>query len=190
MEINGVTAHPKGGFLVSFDGAEPVLVSADGETTAHRALGAWFSAGNKATRWVQPIEDAKADALSEARDRARKIRIQIAGIASPERAIAWIIKSIFAAEWADDDTSAAAAVAREGFQIEADITGEDGAYLRDRTLANSRLFFLVTQHVEGMERLAEREIPAATTESELETTINQLKALEAKALEDLAKIVG
>lgn len=137
------------------------------------------------------LDQKRARALSEARARARKIRIEIAGIASPERAIAWVIKSFYAAAWDLNDQAAHdglvefAAIAEEAFQIEAEITGEDQTDLRNRTLANARHFLMATQFVEGMERLAERKIADAISEAELETAINQLTALEAQALSKL-----
>jgi len=70
------------------------------------------------------------------------------------------------------------------------LTGEDPVQVRDRSLEKAAAFFNASQLVEGMERLAEARIPAASSLEELETVITDLRVLEGDALERLSQFMG
>jgi hypothetical protein len=133
------------------------------------------------------LQELKDHALSTARGIALDVRRQIATSASPERALSWVLKAVYGAVWQVDEAAAnpllaaLTATAQAGFQLEADITGEDPVVLRDRSLEKAGLFFQAQQLVEGMERLAEDRIPTATNLAELDTITTQLRALETQA---------
>ena len=142
------------------------------------------------------LQELKDNALSSARDIALDVRRQITTSASPERALSWVLKAVYGAVWQVNEAAAnpllasLSATAQAGFQLEADITGEDPVSVRDRSLEKAGLFFQANQIVEGMERLAEDRIPAATTIAELDAITAQLRALETQTLTKLAQITG
>ncbi len=142
------------------------------------------------------LEAEKDRALSTARGIALEVRRQIATSASPERALSWVLKAVYGAVWQVNEAAAnpllasLSATAQAGFQLEADITGEDPVSVRDRSLEKAGLFFQANQLVEGMERLAEDRIPVATTIAELDTITTQLRALETQTLTKLAQITS
>jgi hypothetical protein len=142
------------------------------------------------------LEAEKDKALSTARGIALDVRRQITTSASPERALSWVLKAVYGAVWQVNEAAAnpllasLSATAQAGFQLEADITGEDPVSVRDRSLEKAGLFFQANQLVEGMERLAEDRIPAAATIAELDTITAQLRALETQTLTKLAQITS
>ena len=142
------------------------------------------------------LEVEKDHALSTARGIALDVRRQISTSASPERALSWVLKAVYGAVWQVNEAAAnpllasLSATSQAGFQLEADITGEDPISVRDRSLEKAGLFFQANQLVEGMERLAEDRIPATTTIAELDTITAQLRALETQTLTKLAQITG
>lgn len=142
----------------------------------------------------KPLEELKADALVEARGAAALVRSQIAGAATTERALGWVLKALFAGVWQINAQAAnpllqpLADVAAHGFGIETELTGENPEAIRDRSVEKAGAFFLALQLVEGMERVAETLIGGANTAEALEGAITQLRALEAQALTKLAAL--
>lgn len=144
----------------------------------------------------KPLDDLKADALAEAHSAAAMVRSQIAGTATTERALGWVLKALFAGVWQINDQAAnpllqpLADVAAQGFGIETELTGEIPEAIRDRSVAKAGAFFLALQLVEGMERVAETLIGAADTPEALDAAITQLRALEAQAMGKLEVLSG
>ena len=142
------------------------------------------------------LDELKETALSTMRGIALQVRHQIAASASPERALSWVLKAVYGAVWQVNEAAAnpllasLSTAAQAGFQLEADITGEDPVALRNRALEKAGLFFQANQLVEGMERLAEDRIPTATTIVELDTITTQLRTLETQSLGALAQFTS
>lgn len=140
------------------------------------------------------LDALKDEALAEARSAAIAVRHQIAGTASTERAVGWVLKALFAGVWQINDQAPnpllkpLADVAAAGFGIETDLTGENPADVRDRSVEKAGGFFTALQLVEGMERVAENQISAAETPEALAQTVTQLRALEAQALTKLSAL--
>jgi hypothetical protein len=137
------------------------------------------------------LEALKASALVTVREIAQEIRGQIAASAPVERSLNWVLKAVYGAAWKANETAANpalapfSAIAEAGFKLETDLTGEDPVTVRDRSLEKAAWFFHANQLVEGMERLAEDRIPAATDTAELEIIITQLRELETQARSNL-----
>lgn len=137
------------------------------------------------------LEALKASALVTVREIAQEIRGQIAASAPVERSLNWVLKAVYGAAWKANETAANpalapfSAIAEAGFKLETDLTGEDPVAVRDRSLEKAARFFYANQLVEGMERLAEDRIPAATDPAELEIIITQLRELETQARSNL-----
>lgn len=197
LSIKRVTASLDGGFLVNMGDTTEIHVSIDpirAEPNA-QALIDWLRE-NKAERYVPTLDELKVQAMAEARANAVRVRHQIAGQASIERALSWVLKSMFASIWQVNDRSPnqllqpMADVAAQGFKIETDLTGEDPAQLRDRSIQKVSGFFLALQLVEGMERVAETQITSAATAEALDATVAHLRQLETQALAQLASLGG
>lgn len=170
--------------------AGSAMTLADG--TKAKAYGAL--ADLEASAAIDALDYAKAEALSAARDNAVSVRRQIAGAATTERALGWVLKAVFAGIGQINDQAPnplltpLAHVAAQGFSIETELTGEDATAIRDRSVEKASAFFLALQLVEGMERVAESQIEAAETIEALGQVITQLRALEAQALTKLAAL--
>ena len=142
------------------------------------------------------LDALKASALETVRETAQQIRRQIATSAPVERSLNWVLKAVYGAAWKANETAANpalapfSAIAEVGFRLETDLTGEDPVQVRDRSLEKATAFFNASQLVEGMERLAEARIPAASSLAELETVITDLRVLEGDALERLSQFTG
>lgn len=142
------------------------------------------------------LEESKATALEQARDAAIAVRHQIAGTTSTEREIGWVLKALFAGIWQINEQAPSpllqplADVAAAGFGIETELTGENPADVRDRSVEKAGGFFMALQLVEGMERVAENQISAAQTPEALAQTVTQLRALEAQALTKLSALAN
>lgn len=140
--------------------------------------------------------DAKANALAVAAQTAADYRRKIAGAVEPGRLVSWATKLAWAMFWAanegstDPVTVGMINTAREGFEDEAATTGETAEALRDASLAIEAAKFRAYQVVEGMERLALKRIPAATTQAELEAVVTELRDLEATASAKLDQLVS
>lgn len=169
------------------------IVLAQGEASAaYSAL-----AQLEAEAATDQFKSAKAEALSEAQRSAVELREGIAGSATLQRAIAWAVKMPYAMMWMAHEAAGAdptgpfaaiAAIARDAFQIEADITGETAEDVRDRALTMNADLFKATQRVEGMERLAETQIAAAETPEALGDAVSQIGALEAQIVTTLEQL--
>ena len=142
-----------------------------------------------------PLEDQKAAALEMARGIAADIRREVA-VADPRRINGWVQKYVMAvlsdlhislaAAQVDAPTLASVAqVTQLGFAQEATLTGELAPDLIERTIARGNALFLANQIVEGMERRAERDIPAAETQAALDAPIADLRQAEADAMVQL-----
>ena len=142
------------------------------------------------------LDALKARALETVRETAQQIRRQIATSAPVERSLNWVLKAVYGAAWKANETAANpalapfSAIAEAGFRLETDLTGEDPVKVRDRSLEKAAAFFNASQLVEGMERLAEARIPAASSLEGLETVITDLRVLEGDALERLSQFMG
>ncbi len=140
------------------------------------------------------LEEQKTVALQAASATASAYRRQIAKHAREDRAIAWALKTPLALLWqmhegAENPVIAPlVAEAQAGFEDEAEATGETPEELRAACIGKWVAFFRATQIVEGMERLAERRIPAATTPEELQTVIAELQAKQATATAKLTTL--
>jgi hypothetical protein len=128
-----------------------------------------------------PLDLQKEVIIGNVQTAHAALRHEIAEGATVERALAWVLKLQFAGMWAMHEQTGAesiaefAAIARRGFELEAQLTGEDAADLRDRTLTKGGGFFVANQAVEGMARLAEHLIPAAETKAELTAAITRMR---------------
>lgn len=195
-KITKVIAHPSGGYMVTQGGTAPQLATTNGETDLNKALAVWFMAGNKAESWVPGLDERKSSALAEARQIAHRVRRNIAGLTDTDRALGWVLKAVFGAVWRVNELAqnphlaALSGIAEQGFEREAGLTGEAASDIRDRSVAKAGAFFLALQLVEGMERLAESQIPAAATSEDLDAAITNLRALETQALDQIASLNG
>lgn len=146
---------------------------------------------------IPSLDERKEAAIAQAHDIAIGIRRTVAENAPIERAISWVNKVPYALMWkahedggdANGPLASVAAEAQAGFQIEADVKGTTAIALRDRTLAKNATFFRATQLVEGMEGLAETDIPAAADDEALDAAIAQLQTLQAQAMQQLDAII-
>lgn len=140
------------------------------------------------------LDEQKAAALRTASATASAYRRQIAKQAHEDRAIAWALKTPLALLWqmhegtTDPLIAPLVAEAQAGFEDEAEALGETPEELRAACIGKWVAFFRATQIVEGMERLAERRIPAAQTPEELQTVIAELQAKETAAAAKLATL--
>lgn len=142
------------------------------------------------------LDALRASALETARETAQQIRRQIATSAPVERSLNWVLKAVYGAAWKANETAANpalapfSAIAEAGFKLETDLTGEDPAQVRDRSLEKAAAFFNASQLVEGMERLAEVRIPNAASVDELEAVSTDLRVLEGDALAKMEQLGG
>lgn len=145
-----------------------------------------------------PLDEQKKIALGEARGIAGDIRREVAA-ADPTRITGWTQKFVMAALSDLHVTLAAkgiengtlevlAQVTELGFFKEADQTSESSGDLQARTIQRGNALFLANQIVEGMERRAERDIPAAETQAALDATIADLRQAEADAMVQLQQL--
>ena len=161
-----------------------------GVETTITALGEEPPEGASENPTPPPLPDMIASALGTVRATATALRTEIAGKVPPSRAIAWGFKTVFAMAWAVKDAGVngfdeLAAAAEQGYDFEAQESGDVALDLRNRTLANASALFIASQIVEGMERLAEQMIPTATTHEELEQIIADLEARQVLAQQKL-----
>ncbi|MBT2131230.1 hypothetical protein [Aliiroseovarius lamellibrachiae] len=140
------------------------------------------------------LEEQKTAALQTASATASAYRRQIAKQAHEDRAIAWALKTPLALLWQMHEGTTDPAIvplvaeAQAGFEDEAEALGETPEELRAACIGKWVAFFRATQIVEGMERLAERRIPAAQSPEELQTVIAELQAKETVATAKLATL--
>lgn len=146
------------------------------------------------------LSERKATALAIVKAEAARSRSDIASLVPPERLTFWAVKTLFAVigrindGLPEGDGMRAAlmpivATADEGFAIEAEVTGQDVAVLQTRTFDRAAALFLANQLIEGMERVAEAEIAATTSETGLDITIESLRARQVTAEARLAGII-
>ena len=143
------------------------------------------------------FEEQRTAAIEAAVTLASTYRARVVAT-RPERAIGWMLKALFGAVAQMDDAAtdtnparqALANIAVQGFAMEGSITGEDPAALLDGSVASASQLFLALQLVEGMERLATQLIPATQDQAALDAVVDQLRALEDGAAEQLAQITG
>lgn len=170
-------------------GDELVLADDPADTDINAAL-----ADLEAIAAADQLADDKANALATARQMAADYHRQIAQ-ATIERAIAWVMKALFAiaAKQAVGSTDPALQTVTDAttdaFTIEAGIGGEDAADLQARAIQKAAAFLRATALVEGMERFAEHHLTAATTQAELDSAVAQLRAQEAVAADQLTQLL-
>lgn len=140
------------------------------------------------------LAEAKSKALTVARDMAADYHRKIAQ-ATTERAIAWVMKALFAivAKQANGSTDPALQAVTDAttaaFTIEAGVGGEDAADLQNRAIQKAAAFLQATALVEGMERFAGHHLTAAQTQAELDSAVAQLRAQEAVAAAQLKQLL-
>lgn len=169
----------------------------DGQEVRITGLGVDVPEGSSLEPLPPSFEAQRDGAIATAVDLASEYRSAVLAV-RPERATGWLLKALFAAVAQMDAgapevnpaRAALAALADQGFQIEADITGEQPDELQESAVRSASALFLALQLVEGMERLATRLIPATQDQAALDAVVEQLRALEVSAAEQLAQITG
>lgn len=163
MNIASVMALPTGGYEVTTTEGDIVTV-ANGDTPERAALSAWFRAGNTATPYAPPLDEAKARLTKVILAQMEAIGRSLVAKYPLTEQQGWPVK-IIEAQGVVDATLTEGDAAYLG--IEAALTGETVADLATATVDAAALTAMIPPITAGLRRRLETAIAAAGSEADL-----------------------